>query len=82
MSFFIRKILGDRRSGKGRRKSNTGAKIRVERRSGFERRSGKDRRMSLYDRLPEEQRKTLEISIEEQRKTLEIYIKDLERHAG
>jgi hypothetical protein len=38
--------------------------------------------MSLYDRLPEDQRKTLEITIEEQRKTLEIYIKDLERHAG
>ncbi len=82
MSFFTRKILGDRRSGKDRRKSNTGSQIRVERRSGIERRSGKDRRMSLYDRLPEDQRKTLEITIEEQRQTLEIYIKDLERHAG
>ncbi len=38
--------------------------------------------MSLYDRLPEEQRKTLEITIEEQKKTLEYYIKDLERHPG
>jgi hypothetical protein len=82
MSFFTRKILGDRRSGKDRRKSDTGTKIRFERRSGIERRSGKDRRMSLYDRLPEEHRKTLEITIEEQRKTLEIYIKDSERHTG
>ncbi|MGD8983070.1 MAG: hypothetical protein PVH99_03300 [Desulfobacteraceae bacterium] len=57
MSFFTRKIVGDRRSGKDRRKSNTGTK------SGMERRSGKDRRMSLYDRLPEDQRNTVEIII-------------------
>jgi hypothetical protein len=37
--------------------------------------------MSLYNRSPEDQRKTLEISIEEQRKNLEIIIKDLERQA-
>ena len=54
----------------------SGTKIRVERRSG------KDRRLSLNERLPEDQRKTLEITIEEQRKILEIYIKDSERHAG
>ena len=65
MSFFNFKILGDRRSGKDRRKSNTGTK------SGIERRSGKDRRMTLYDRLPEDQRNTVE-----------IIIKHLERRAG
>jgi hypothetical protein len=57
MSFFGRKIVGDRRSGKNRRKSNMGTK------SGIERRSGRDRRMSLYDRLPENQKNTLEIII-------------------
>lgn len=71
MSFFTRKIIGDRRSGKDRRKSNTGTKSGIERRSGSERRSGKDRRMSLWDRLPEDQRKTVEINI-----------KELERQAG
>ena len=65
MSFFNRKKRIDRRSGKGRRKSNSGAK------SGIERRSGKDRRMTLYDRLPEDQRNTVE-----------IIIKHLERQAG
>ena len=57
MSFLNFKLSGDRRSGKDRRKSNMGTK------SGIERRSGKDRRMSLYDRLPERQRNTLEIII-------------------
>ncbi len=57
MSFFNRKIVGDRRSGKDRRKSNKRTK------SGIERRSGKDRRMSLYDRLPENQKNTVEIII-------------------
>ncbi len=57
MSFFNLKIVGDRRSGKDRRKSNFGPK------SGIERRSGKDRRMTLYDRLPEDQRNTVEIII-------------------
>jgi hypothetical protein len=57
MSFFNRKIVGDRRSGKDRRKPKTGTK------SGIERRSGKDRRMSLYDRLPEKQKNTVEIII-------------------
>ena len=65
MSFFNPKIIKDRRSGKDRRKSNLGAK------SGIEQRSGKDRRMSLYDRLPKDQRNTLE-----------IIIKHLERQAG
>ena len=59
MSFFNFKILGDRRSGKDRRKSNIETKIEIERRSG------KDRRMSLWDRLPEDQRKTVEINIKE-----------------
>ena len=63
MSFFTRKIVGDRRSGKDRRKSNTGIRSGSERRSGIERRSGKDRRMSLYDRLPQDQKNTLEIII-------------------
>jgi hypothetical protein len=57
MSFFNRKVVGDRRSGKDRRKSNKGTK------SGTERRSGKDRRMTLYDRLPEDRRNTVEIII-------------------
>jgi hypothetical protein len=57
MLFFNRKIVGDRRSGKDRRKSNKGTK------SGIERRSGRDRRMSLYDRLPEHQRNTVEVII-------------------
>jgi hypothetical protein len=65
MSFFNSKIAGDRRSGKDRRKSKMGTK------SGNERRSGKDRRMSLYDRLPEGQRNTVE-----------IIIKHLEEQAG
>jgi hypothetical protein len=60
MSFFNSKIAGDRRSGKDRRTK-----------SGNERRSGKDRRMSLYDRLPEGQRNTVE-----------IIIKHLEEQAG
>ena len=57
MSFFNLKIVGDRRSGKDRRKSN------IETKSGIERRSGKDRRMSLYDRLPEGRKNTVEIII-------------------
>ena len=57
MSFFNSKIVGDRRSGKDRRKSN------IRTKSGTERRSGKDRRMSLYDRLPENQKNTVEIII-------------------
>ena len=57
MSFLNIKIVGDRRSGKDRRKSNIETKI------GIERRSGKDRRMSLYDSLPEDQTKTVEINI-------------------
>ena len=59
MSFFNFRIVGDRRSGKDRRKSNIETKIEIERRSG------KDRRMSLWDRLPEDQRKTVEINIKE-----------------
>ena len=59
MSFLNFKIFGDRRSGKGRRKSN------IETTIGTERRSGKDRRMSLWDRLPEDHRKTVEITIKE-----------------
>ena len=59
MSFFNIKIVGDRRSGKDRRKSN------IETKSEIEQRSGKDRRMSLYDRLPEDQRKTVEIIIKD-----------------
>jgi hypothetical protein len=62
MSFFNSKIAGDRRSGKDRRMGT---------KSGNERRSGKDRRMSLYDRLPEGQRNTVE-----------IIIKHLEEQAG
>jgi len=57
MSFLNLKIFGDRRSGKDRRKSNIGTKSRIERRSG------KYQRMSLYDRLPENQRNTVEIII-------------------
>ena len=57
MLFFNRKVFGDRRSGKDRRKSNTGTK------NGIERRSGRDRRMTLYDRLPEGRRNTVEIII-------------------
>ena len=57
MSFFSRKIMRDRRSGKDRRRSTSGPK------SGINRRSGKDRRLSLYDRLPENQRNTVEIII-------------------
>ena len=57
MSFFNRKKIRDRRSGKDPRKSNSGSK------SGIDRRSGKDRRLSLYDRLPENQRNTVEIII-------------------
>ena len=65
MSFFNFKTAGDRRSGKDRRKSNMGTK------DANDRRSGKNRRMSLYDRLPEGQRNTVE-----------IIIKHLERQAG
>ena len=57
MSFFNFKIVGDRRSGKDRRKSNLRTKGETERRSG------NDRRMTLYDRLPEGQRNTVEIII-------------------
>ena len=57
MHFFNRKKRIDRRSGKDRRKSNSAPK------SGTERRGGKDRRMTLYDRLPEDQRNTVEIII-------------------
>ena len=57
MSFFNLKGVKDRRSGKDRRKSNMGSK------GGIERRGSKDRRMSLYDRLPEKQRNTVEIII-------------------
>ena len=71
MLFFNRKIVGDRRSGKDRRKSNRVTKNGIERRSGVERRSGRDRRMTLYDRLPEDRRNTVE-----------IIIKHLERQAG
>jgi hypothetical protein len=60
MSFFNRKKNGDRRSDKNRRKSPCGLKKRSE----VDRRSGTDRRMSLYDRLPEDQQKTVEIIIE------------------
>jgi hypothetical protein len=63
MLFFNRKIVGDRRSGKDRRKPNTGTRNGIERRAGIERRSGKDRRMTLYDRLPEDRRNTVEIII-------------------
>jgi len=63
MLFFNRKVVGDRRSGKDRRKSNTATKNGTERRSGNERRSGRDRRMTLYDRLPEDRRNTVEIII-------------------
>ena len=59
MSFFNFRIVGDRRSGKDRRKSNIETKI------GIERRSGKDRRMRLWDRLPEDETKTVEITIKE-----------------
>jgi hypothetical protein len=65
MSFFNFKIFGDRRSGKDRRKSGFGPQ------SGGERRSGKDKRMTLYDRLPENRRNTVE-----------IIIRHLERQAG
>ena len=54
---FNLKIFGDRRSGKDRRKSNIGAKREIDQRSG------NDKRMSLYDRLPENQRNTVEIII-------------------
>jgi hypothetical protein len=57
MSFFNRKKSLDRRTGKDRRKSNSSSK------SGFEQRGHKDRRMSLYDRLPENQKNTVEIII-------------------
>ena len=57
MLFFNRNKSIDRKPGKDRRKSNSGPK------SGIERRCGRDRRMSLYDRLPEEQRNTVEIII-------------------
>lgn len=57
MSFFNRKKSIDKRTGKDRRKSNSSAK------GGFERRGNRDRRMSLYDRLPENQRNTVEIII-------------------
>jgi len=57
MFLFNRKKSIDKRLGKERRKSNLGPK------NGIERRSGKDRRMSLYDRLPEDQRNTVEIII-------------------
>ena len=59
MSFFNFRIVGDRRSGKDRRKSNIETNIEIERRSG------KNRRMRLWDRLPEDQTKTVEITIEE-----------------
>ena len=59
MSFLNFKIVRDRRSGKDRRKSNIETKIEIERRSG------KDRRMRLWDRLPEDQTKTVEITIKE-----------------
>lgn len=62
---FNLKIFGDRRSGKDRRKPRFGPQ------SGGKRRSGKDKRMSLYDRLPEGQRNTVE-----------VIIKHLERQAG
>ena len=65
MSLFNLKKSVDRRSGKDRRKSYFGPK------SGGERRSGTDRRMSLYDRLPENRKNTVE-----------IIIKHLERQAG
>ena len=65
MSFFSRKKSKDRRTGKERRKSNSSAKSRSERRGNG------DRRMSLYDRLPENQRNTVE-----------IIIKHLEKQAG
>ena len=67
MSFFNRKKNGDRGSGKDRRKSTSGRKGRSE----ADRRSGKDRRMTLYDRLPQGRRNTVE-----------IIIKHLERQAG
>ena len=57
MFLFNRKKSTDRRSGKDRRNSNQGPK------NGIERRGGRDRRMSLYDRLPDDQRNTLEIII-------------------
>ena len=65
MSFFKRKKSIDRRTGKDRRKSKSSTK------SGPEQRGNRDRRMSLYDRLPENQRNTVE-----------IIIKHLERQAG
>ena len=65
MRFFNRKKSLNRRSGKDRRKSNSESK------SGIEKRRGKDRRMTLYDRLPENQRNTVE-----------IIIKHLERQVG
>ena len=57
MLFFNRNKSVNKKPGKDRRKSNSGPK------SGIERRSGRDRRMSLYDRLPEDQRNTVEIII-------------------
>jgi hypothetical protein len=57
MSFFSRKKSIEKRTGKDRRKSNASGK------SEFERRSHRDRRMSLYDRLPEDQRNTVEMII-------------------
>jgi hypothetical protein len=65
MPFFNRKKSIGRRTGKDRRKSDSSAK------SGFERRGNTDRRMSLYDRLPENQRNTVE-----------IIIKHLEKQSG
>ncbi len=67
MSLLNRKKSEDRRSGKDRRKSILGLK----RGSGIERRSARDRRMTLYDRLPEDRRNTVE-----------IIIKHLERQGG
>ncbi len=57
MFLFNRRKSIDRRSGKDRRNSNQGPK------NGIERRGGRNRRMSLYDRLPDDQRNTLEIII-------------------
>ena len=57
MFFLNSKKSINRKSGKNRKKLNSGPKNEIERRSG------KDRRMSLYDRLPEDRQNTVEIII-------------------
>jgi hypothetical protein len=64
MSFFIHRQGKEKKAGKGRRKSETIDFTRTERRTGTKRKGARGLRLSLYENLPEHQRKTIDHILE------------------